>query len=410
MKRTQLVRLRLSESQKAQADELRREAGRAWSEMLVFHWRVYRKKGIWLSKNSLQRWAKGRYALHSQTVQALVDKLHANFDTARKLRKAGDPNAKFPYKRKRFQVVTWKGQAIRIKDGHIYLPNGRGQAPFSVRLPERLQSVTLDQAELVWRDGDYWLAVITVASEVEAVSGNRSAAIDMGEIHAMALTDGDEALLISGRAMRSAKRWRNKRVSDISRLQSRCKKGSARYRKLQRAKNRIKAKAQRQQRDLSHKVSRMAVNWLVDHQIGTVVIGDLRDIADGKRLNRVSQQKIGQWQRGQQEQYVEYKFAAHGGQVKYRSERGTSSTCPACGERVTPNGRIFKCACGFVAPRDVVGASGILSLEENGQVHGARIPRSVKYRMPADFRRGLRSAEDTGQSGLGHPPQESHAF
>jgi len=34
-----------------------------------------------------------------------------------------------------------------------------------------------------------------------------------------------------------------------------------------------------------------------------------------------------------------------------------------------------------------VSASGILSLEETGQVHGAR-SLIVKYRMPADFRAG----------------------
>ena len=51
------------------------------------------------------------------------------------------------------------------------------------------------------------------------------------------------------------------------------------------------------------------------------------------------------------------------------------------------------------------GAPGILSLGREGQVHGALVPRSVKYRMPANFWRGLRSADDTGQSGLGHRPK-----
>lgn len=418
MSRTQLVRLKLSRAKEVQAETLRQEAGRAWSEMVTFHWRVYRKKGVWLSKYALQRWAKGRFALHSQTVQALTDKLHANIKTARQLRGAGHANARFPYKRKRYQVVIWKGQAVRIKGRRIVLPNGRGRSPFSVRLPVHLRSQDIRQVELVWRDGEYWLAVTVNTPEAEQTTGDRLAAIDMGEVQAMALTDGEEALVISGRAIRSVKRWRNKKLAALARLQSRCQRGSRRYLKLQRTKNKVKAKAQRCLRDLDHKVTRVAVDWLAARGVGTVIIGDLRNIANGKRLSRLSQQKIGQWQRGRQERYVEYKFAALGGTVVYRSERRTSSTCPHCGQRVSPNGRVFKCKCGFSCHRDVVGSAGILSLEENGQVHSARIPTEIKYRQPADFRRGRRSPVDTGPSGLGHlciffapmVPQESPSF
>ena len=418
MTRTQLVRLKLKETRREQADALRREAGRAWSEMLTFHWRVYRKKGRWLSKFALQRWARGRYALHSQSIQALADKLHANFETARQLRRGGDGAARFPYKRKDFQVVVWKGQAMRVRGGRVVLPNGRGRPCFSVRLPAHLRAAPLRQAELVWRNGEYWLACAVDRPAEQPGSGERLAAVDMGEVQAMALTDGEEALVISGRASRSVKRWRNKRLGDLARLLSRCQGGSRRSRKLQRAKNRVKARAQRRLRDLDHQASRLAVNWLLARSCGTVVMGELRNIANGQRLPRVSQQKVSQWQRGRQERYIEYKFSAQGGKVVYRSERGTSSTCPRCGRHVHPHGRVFQCGCGFVGHRDVVGASGILGLAEKGQVHGARVPTVVKYRLPAEFRRGRRSPADTGPSGLGHvpnattgpPPQESHAF
>ena len=396
MSRTYLVRLKLKAVQREQADALRREAGRAWSEMVTFHWRVYRKKGVWLSKHSLQRWAKRRYALHSQSIQALADKLHANFETARQLRRDGDSTARFPYKRKDYQVVVWKGQAIRVRGGWVVLPNSQGRPPLRAHLPAHLRTTAIRQAKLVWRRGEYWLACAVDRLADAPAAGDGLAAVDMGEVQALAVTDGEEALCISGRALRSVKRWRNKRLGDLARLQSRCQRGSRRSRKLQRAKNRVKAQAQRRLRDLDHKVSRLAVNWLVARSCGTVVIGDLRDIANGKRLSKVSQQKVGQWERGRQERYIEFKFRAHGGQVEYRSERGTSSTCPRCGQRVHPQGRVFRCGCGFVAHRDVVGAAGILGLAEHGQVHGARVPTVVKYRLPAELRRGRRSPADTG--------------
>ncbi len=340
-------------------------------------------------------------------------------------------------------MVIWKGQAIRVRGGWAVLSGGQGRPPFRVPFPAHLRAAAICQAELVWRDGEYWLAcAVDTPAKKGHSSGEKLAAMDMGEVQAIALTDGEEASVISGRAIRSVKRWRNKRLGDLARLQSRCKRGSRRWRKLQRAKNSVKAQAQRRLRDLDHKVSRLAVNWLVARSCGKVVIGDLRDIANGKRLHRVSQQKVGRWQRGRQARYIEYKFRAQGGQVVYRSECGTSRTCPRRGRRVHPNGRVFRCGCGFVGHRDVVGAAGILGLAKNGQVHGARVPSDVKYRLPADFRRaatrkaasanclmvkyrlpadfrrGRRSPADTGPSGLGRvpsattgpPPQESMKF
>lgn len=63
--------------------------------MVTFYRRVYHKKGLWLSKYAFRRWAKGRYTLHSQSVQALADKLDANFEMARR---RGRCKTGFPYK------------------------------------------------------------------------------------------------------------------------------------------------------------------------------------------------------------------------------------------------------------------------------------------------------------------------
>lgn len=69
--------------------------------------------------------------------------------------------------------------------------------------------------------------------------------------------------------------------------------------------------------------------------------------------------------------------------------------------QVTTNGRQFKCECGFAYRFEVVGSDSILRFEENGQIQDARIPTVVKYRIPADLCRGLRSLADTGLSGPG---------
>jgi hypothetical protein len=85
------------------------------------------------------------------------------------------------------------------------------------------------------------------------------------------------------------------------------------------------------------------------------VIGDVRDVADGKRLNTKSQQKIGLWSHGRQRSYIAYKAAAAGIAVTLVEEAYTSQTCPGtlpdgtgCLQCYKPKGRVYRCpACGF---------------------------------------------------------------
>ena len=140
-------------------------------------------------------------------------------------------------------------------------------------------------------------------------------------------------------------------------------KGSRALRRLQRRKSRFLAKQKRRARDMEHKISRAVVNWAKERQVSTLVIGDVRDVADGKRLNTKSQQKIGLWSHGRQRAYITYKAAAAGIAVTLVEEASTSQTCPGtlpdgtgCLQCYKPKGRVYRCpACGFTAHRDGVG-------------------------------------------------------
>src|SRR5262249_55761985 len=81
-------------------------------------------------------------------------------------------------------------------------------------------------------------------------------------------------------------------------------------------------------RDMEHKISRAVVNWARERQVITLVIGDVRDVADGKRLNARSQQKIGLRSHGRQRSSITDKAAAAGIAVTLVEEAYTSQTCP----------------------------------------------------------------------------------
>jgi putative transposase len=63
-------------------------------------------------------------------------------------------------------------------------------------------------------------------------------------------------------------------------------------------------------------------------------------------------------------------------------EHHTTQTCPCCGNKKKPKGRVYQCGvCGFVGHRDVVGASNILSRRLYGKLGRVRV-HETRYRHP----------------------------
>ena len=228
-----------------------------------------------------------------------------------------------------------------------------------------------------------WHLVVDWGQPVAVSPGNKVAAIDMGEIHPVALGTGDASVIITCRELRANSQYRNKQLAQLSQAQARLTKGSRKWRRLQAKKNRFLARNENRQRDMLHKVSRAAIEWCVSHEVGKVWIGNVRDIADGKRLNRKSQQKLSNWPHGTLRKYLNYKAEHAGIRVDDTAdERYTSQTCPGCGSRTKPRGRVYKCrTCQEVFHRDVVGYANILSLNELGEL-GQVMPAKPKYLKP----------------------------
>ncbi len=145
----------LSAQQEALCLFLREEAGRCWTDMLTAH--IESRSGKWLSSVDLSKMFKGQYTLHSQTVQALAQKLEANVDTARELRKSA-PEVRYPYHPKKYQTVVWKKSAIHWLDsGQLLLSNGINNRPLVLSVPTEYVDAKTCKAELTWRADHYEL-------------------------------------------------------------------------------------------------------------------------------------------------------------------------------------------------------------------------------------------------------------
>jgi len=111
---------------------------------------------------------------------------------------------------------------------------------------------------------------------VAATTAQGIAAIDLGEIHPATMTDGQEAVIVSCRKLRSDRQHGFKQLAKFQTAQAALMKKSRQWWRLQKRKNRFLAKQALRRRDSEHKISPAVVQWAVDHQIGTLVIGDVR--------------------------------------------------------------------------------------------------------------------------------------
>ena len=387
------------------ADALNLTSGAIYTSVLVSHWRVVRHKGHWLSEKAGTRWSDLRLPvkpLQAHSIDAAQQGFYTACRTTRALRKAGYPDAKFPHWRKRFRTTIWKNTAIKKEGAMLTLSTGKGHAPITLRLPGTLVDVVRVLAVRLVYDKKArrytWHVVVENGTQPKAAPGAHTVSVDLGEIHPAVVGDSHEATIIGCRERRAASQGHAKRLASLTAAIAKTRKGSRRYKHLLRTKARLKAKHKRVIRDLEHKVSCAIVAVAVASQAGTIVLGDVRDVADGVNLGRQGNQKISQWNHGKIRSYVAYKSQAEGIRLVLQDEHYTSQTCPQCGHRHKPRGRVYTCGqCGFSGHRDVVGQVNILSAYTHGEPGKILAPPVVKYRMPHNLRL-MRRCRDTGQA------------
>lgn len=397
---------------RAEADALNRASGERYTQVLVFHWRTYRHTGHWLSRYGAEKWNDRLNAGKPNLLQAhSIDAAQQGFakacKTARECRKAG-LDTRYPYKRKKFRTTIWKKSGIRRMGDHLLLSRAKGLPAIRVALPDDLRDV-LDilEVRLVYDKAKRhytWHIVVENGKQPKDAPGTNVVAVDMGEIHPAAMSDGHDTVVVTCRELRSQQQYRNKRLASLRQRQSRYKRKSRMWKRIQRRINRFLAQQDKRIRDMQHKVSREVVNVAVEREAGTIAIGDVRDVADKVNLGKKTNQKISNWGHGKLRAYITYKAEAEGIQVELVNERYTSQTCPQCGCRHKPRGRRYVCGqCGFSGHRDGVGAVNILSVQQHGAPGHICPTGNTTYRLPVN--RVRRSPFDTGHVACGQPQE-----
>ena len=322
---------------------VRKEAARLWSWLVERHATIRQQGGRWPTRNELQKEIKGLFpGLHSQSAQMILHDFCEAVASAESLRRRGEPY-EYPHRKMTYRQVLFSNQAPKFRDGRMVLPCGKAGyleifIPKGVTLPGRLMEVRLG----------YGSVEVVCEVIIEPQPPGPTIGIDLGVNTIIAATDGDKAVLVSGREIKATVQLRNKRLAEISKKQERHKKGSRRHRRLQRRKHRILDHARSKVRDLCHKATRKIADAFPNAK--AYVGAPFNDAC--RKMDQVRAQTVSSACNRKIINLLNYKLAA----CIEVEEHSSSKTCPVRGERSKP-GRINRCRrCGLKPPATSWGA------------------------------------------------------
>ena len=355
--------IRINLPNNPQLKELSKIAGNVYSKTVSLIRKIHDQKESWLSKGAVQKYLRLKdYPLHSQTVQALVDQY---FDNLKSFFKQNGKNKRPPYRTQKYHSIPFKQSAIHISGNKIILSLGRGREPLEFNLPE-IPKYIVRTAEICWDNVQkvHYLVLTMELDDVKATRYKKVVSIDLGEIHPIVTTDGNETLIYNGRLIRSIKRYREKLKGKFAQRLSKCQKYSKRWWNLTKSKNKQLCNLNNSIKDAIHKITRHFANECKKHRVGIVVIGDLTNIRDNIDYGNKANQKLHQWAFAEIKRQLKYKLEEFGIKIVDQPERDTTKTCPSCTKRNSTSNRNYKCTnplCRLKYHRDGVGCLNILS-------------------------------------------------
>jgi IS605 OrfB family transposase len=423
--RTAHLRLRLTRRQASRCYRLLRSAGDVWAWLLDTNRQRHQQGEPAISNyqalcRELAR-TGGFGELSTVAARSVLQRYSDAWFQATNRRKAGQQQVGFPRRKRALVPFRCYHGTFTIQGQRVRLPVARGQPELWVRLarplpypPEQVRAVTL-----LADGGRLWLAV-TAAVPIQQdhdLDPGRVAGVDLGIIHPYAVVTERAGLLVSGRAIRAEnylhlQDQQARQTKAARRAPKPGQHGSRRWRRHRARLRRVEARHRRRIHQAQHQAAKQVVAFALQYQVGSLVVGDPTGITR-QDAGRVQNLRLRQWRRTHLVQALRDKAEQAGIVVRLVDERGTSSTCPVCHQRVAkPTGRRFRCChCGLEGHRDLVGAVNIAAKVGGGPT-SAGVPTLVEHRRaglaPArrDRRRHLHDQRRRSCLASGHPPDD----
>ena len=306
-----------------------------------------------------------RYAdLNAQSSQRVIQELAEAFKSWYGHRQNGDSEANPPAYRKHGDqhprsTVTFKQDGFKHdpENGRVRLSKGRdlkdGWSDFILceyTTDPDADIENVQQVRAVYDRGEWQLHFVCRHEIDPEPPGDEVAGVDLGISNIAAVSFGGDGVLYPGGALKEDEYWFQKE-------RAKCDDSTSTE------VDRLDRKRSERRSHFLHTLSKDIVAECVERGVGTIVIGDLSGIRDGKDWGDSGNLSLHGWAFDRFTTMLEYKADEQGIDVEQVDERGTSKTCSVCGtedgsQRVERG--LYVCEpCGTVANADINGAENI---------------------------------------------------
>ncbi|QDA32005.1 IS200/IS605 family element transposase accessory protein TnpB [Thermococcus indicus] len=274
------------------------------------------------------------------------------FKSFRKRKKKGKAKGKPVFKK---EVIMLDDHLFKLdlesKTSKLSTPRGRVQLEFyPAKYHEKFKDWKVGQAWLVRTPKGIFLNVV-FSREVEVGEPKTFVGVDLNENNVtLSLPNGEFVQIITHeREIRTGYFVKRRKIQKKLRAGGRRKELLEKYGGRER--NRLN--------DLYHKLANKIVE--LAEKYGGLALEDLTEIRESIRYSTEMNGRLHRWSFRKLQSIIEYRAKLRGVRVVFVNPAFTSSLCPVCGGKLSPNGgRVLKCSkCGFEADRDVIGSWNI---------------------------------------------------
>ena len=282
------------------------------------------------------------------TACQMASSIYKNY---RKRKRRGKANGKPVFKKDTIMLDDHLFK-LNLEKGIIKLSTPSG------RIPLEFHPAEYHEKFKGWKVGQAWLVRtlkgvfinVVFSKEVEVREPEAFVGVDLNENNVtLSLSNGEFVQIITHeREIRTGYFLKRRRIQKKIRSGKRRKALLEKY--GERERNRLT--------DLYHKLANKIVE--LAEKYGDIALEDLTEIRDSIRYSVEMNGRLHRWSFRKLQSIIEYKAKLKGVRVVFVNPAHTSSLCPICGGKLSPNGhRVLKCECGFEADRDVVGSWNI---------------------------------------------------
>jgi putative transposase len=294
----------------------------------------------------LYRQLREQFGLSAQMAVRAIAKVVEAYKRDRTKKPTFRPRGAVPYDQRILSFKSLDAASVLTLDGRATVPIRLGdyQRAILVERPRR------GQADLIYRDGTFYLAVVVEAPEATPYDPVGALGVDFGVVNLA--TDSDGVVYTS----KSVDRVRTRMDRLRAHLQSAGTRSAKRHLK------RIGQREAQFRRQTNHYISKSIVARAEDTK-RAVALEDLGGIRERTTVRRSQRRRHLSWSFRQLRTFVEYKAAAKGVPVVLVDPRNTSRTCPRCGtvdKKNRPTRDEFRCVSyGLAGPADRIAATNI---------------------------------------------------